>query len=77
MTLESWNSPIESNAQTKGRGAGQAFQWGDGPLRNGSRIWEAAHIGCRVATDCAGVDSDYASPYNVHSTTLQRDRRIQ
>eukprot|EP00966_Prymnesium_polylepis_P013484 311190-Prymnesium_polylepis.1 len=42
----------------------RAIQRGDGPLRNGSIIWEAAHYCCRVATDCAGGDSDCASPCN-------------
>eukprot|EP00966_Prymnesium_polylepis_P017709 408092-Prymnesium_polylepis.1 len=52
-------------------------QRGDGLLRNGSRIWEASHSVCRVATDCAGGDSDCAAPFDVHSTTLQSGRRIQ
>jgi hypothetical protein len=37
------------------------LHWADGLLRNGSIILEAAHIACRVATDCAGGDSDCAA----------------
>jgi hypothetical protein len=57
--------------------SGTRIQRGDELLRNGSRIWEASHIGCIVATDCAGGDSDCAAPFDEHSTTLQRGRRIQ
>jgi hypothetical protein len=55
----------------------QSLQWGDGLLRNGSSISEAAHPGCSVATDCAGGDNDCAAPCDCHPATLQRGRCIQ
>ena len=53
------------------------LQWGDGLLRNGSRISEAAYPACSVATDCAGDQSDCAAPFCIDATTLQRGRQFQ
>jgi hypothetical protein len=73
-------APCDGDATTLHRRrhfSGFTIHWGNELLRNGSRILEAAHKACIVATDCAGGDSDCAAPFDVHSTTLQRGRRIQ
>eukprot|EP00966_Prymnesium_polylepis_P164797 3810191-Prymnesium_polylepis.1 len=50
----------------------QSIQRGDGPLRNGSRILDAAHSGCGVVPDCAGDEIGRAAPNDGDTTTLQR-----
>ena len=48
------------------------LHWGDGLLRNGSRIWDEAHIACSVVPDCAGDEMDCAAPIDGNATTLRR-----
>eukprot|EP00966_Prymnesium_polylepis_P238520 5516091-Prymnesium_polylepis.1 len=71
IRLDSAHESPPVNKQHRERSA--IIQGGDGPLRNGSRIWEAAHPGCSVAIDCAGDEMDSAAPCCVDTATLQRE----